>query len=129
MARKKYFQTKEFHAQAREWEEKLAASQASAEVPDFSVQEEEYVVRPQVFQKEKVQSVGGLDYYQFCQQVLNEYSFKRDIDRLVFELHTEGKSNRDIEIYLITHSYKQLKHFRIGLIINEIKTNFLRMRK
>ena len=113
---KKYYETAEFKALEREFYSKLP--------DDIEKEDNEYILQPQVFTEQKTQTLGGLGYYEFCQKVLREYNFKRDVDQVIFEQHTEGKSVREIEAYLKKNDLKPLKSYRINLIINEIKEKF-----
>ncbi len=123
MVKKKFFETDEFKKLNEEWSKKLEASGFD----DIEKTEDGYTLRPQEFITNKVKYVGGQDYYDFCQQVLRDYPFKRDIDKFIFEAHTEGKSEREIEVLLSKHSYKSLTSVRIHQIIRKIKEDFSRV--
>ncbi len=120
MAKKKYYETDDFKELQKSWYGKLKDSGFN-DVENF---ENENMIQPEIFKVDKVQSFGGSEYYDFCQAVLREYNFERHVDQLIFELHTEGKSVREIEIYLQNHSDKKLKYRAINDVINKIKKDF-----
>ncbi len=120
MNKPKFYETKEFLELNAEWDKKLEDSGFE----DIEKTEYNDFVRPQEFTKRKVKYEGGFDYYKYCQLVLREYDFKRDIDRFIFECHTEGLSVRDIEIRLAETSVRKLKYRVISDIINKIKSDF-----
>lgn len=76
-------------------------------------------------EREKIQDTRGDGYYEFCQAILRDFKFKRDLDRLIFELHTEGRSEREIAAYLKEKSYKIITHIRVHQIIKATKEKFL----
>ena len=118
MSAKKFYETAEFKKLNKEWAKKLAESGFN----DLEKNEDEYVVRPEeITTKFNDDSFGsyvefventGLDYYQFCHQILREFDFesfntKKDNEakskftkgqtyRSIFELYTEGKTEREI---------------------------------
>lgn len=120
MATKKYYETDSFKALSKEWESKLSA----ANFDDIEPVSDEYVVQSQIFKANKVQSPTGLDYYEYCQMILREYNFERDVDQAIFEQHAEGKSVREIEDYLKRNDFKPLKKTTIQEIIDRIKSKY-----
>ncbi len=133
MAKKKYWETEEFKREAAIWEDKLKESEAGEEFPAFTTHEQEYIIKPKVVTPDKIQSPSGLDYYAFCHQVLREFDFgdgfPGEVRRKVFELHTEGKTVREIEVILKENGPKALSYVRISQIINDVKDKFLRNAK
>jgi hypothetical protein len=123
---KKFYETAEFQKLKKQWDQKLADSGFE----DIEAKEDEHMVRPQEFTTphqsaeltEYVDFVenSGLDYYQFCHQILREFEFKRELDRIVFELYTEGKTIRDISSHLEVSRYKPLKKSSIDDLIKRI---------
>lgn len=71
------------------------------------------------------------NYYQYCQLILRDFPFRRDVDRLIFELHTEGKSIREIEgllpIMFIDKPFRKIQKSHIDRIIRRIKEDFGRV--
>lgn len=126
MATKKYYETDSFKALSKEWEDKLngTSSGPNKVFDDIEPVSDEYVVQPQIFKNNKVQSPTGLDYYEYCQMILREYNFERDVDQAIFEQHAEGKSVREIEDYLKRNDFKPLKKTTIQEIIDRIKSKF-----
>lgn len=131
MAKKKYYETDEFKALHSQWNDKLEAAGFEGELESL---EEECIVKPQVFKADKVQSHGGLEYYEFCQQVLREFHWDLneeskidDVRYSIFFLHSEGKSNREIAQYLVDNSLRPYDQRHCGRIIAKIKNDFLRM--
>jgi hypothetical protein len=137
MSKKKYYETAEFKKLQGEWEKKLQSSGFD----DIEPTHDEYYIRPQEFVVDKKKTSGGLDYYQLCQQILREYdfghasaesdreSFIADTRRLIFELHTEGRSRREISDSLKDNGVRAYSDKRCEQIIQEIKENYLRMGK
>lgn len=162
MGKKKYYETESFKKLHSEWNERLKADEFdSTGLRNFEIEtlDNETLVKPQIFKSEKVQSSGGLDYYEFCQQILREYNFfDESVDEhlrilelerkceseiedwlrenclpqfptwKIFKLHSEGHTDREISEYLKANGLRPYTHRRCGQIINEIKTNFLRMK-
>lgn len=128
---KKYFETESFAQMNAEWNQKLAASGFE----DIEATENG-VVRPQIFTAQKTQYVGGANYYEYCQLVLRTFPFKRDLERVVFEYHAEGKSEREIATWLAENAHKEefehlrlkpLTNIRVHQIIKRIKEDFGRL--
>lgn len=126
MSAKKFYETAEFKKLNKEWAKKLAESGFN----DLEKNEDEYVVRPEeITTKFNDDSFGsyvefvensGLDYYQFCHQILREFPFKREIDKVVFENYTEGKTVREISTKLAEQGLKALKKTAVDEIIKKI---------
>ncbi len=173
MAKKKYYETEKFKRTQAEWYKKLAQTK-TVEYPD-GFQDidpgDEIMIQPQVFVHETVkrQYIGGLNYYQYCQYILEKHVFdqdfaptikhlfnlgeslvgiqrqleqksfitfdvrrikkialgeSRDFDRTIFELHTEGKARREIQVILLEKHQFKMDDVNIQRIINKIKTKF-----
>lgn len=124
MLKKKFYETEAFQNVKDEWYSKLEASGFE----DIETGSDEYVVERQKFKSQKVQSESGLDYYEYCNKILRDYPFPDtymgEVHKVIFELHTEGKSVRDIKEDLIAKGYKKLSHVSIHNIINKIKEEF-----
>lgn len=67
-----------------------------------------------------VQRISTEDYYHWAQGILFTYLFKNKTHRLIWELHCEGKSRRQIA-GLIKNETPCYKPAKVGNIINEIK--------
>lgn len=120
MSKKAYNETPEFFKQQSEWYARLKKSGFD------DIEKNEPFVRPQIIDTRKTESMGGNGYYDFCQSILRDFKFSRPVDRLVFELHADGKSIRFIEDYLKTNSVRKLKKDAIHDIIKRTKETFLK---
>lgn len=71
---------------------------------------------------------GYEDYYQYCHVILREFRFACDSDRLIFELHAEGLSSREIDKWFMMNC-PQVKTSlaTIKRRINKIKKEFGRI--
>ncbi len=120
---KKFFETDSFAKTKKEWDAKLkTVGFEDIEATDNGI------VRPQIFTTKKVQYDGGEVYYDFCQRLLRDFPFKQDRDRLIFELHAEGKSLRNIEALLKDNQdFRPVKLTQIQKIIHQIKEDFGRL--
>ncbi len=122
MAKKLFYETAEFKALHAKWTQKLK----DAEFDDIENGEDSTVVRPQVIKTEKSQYDGGTSYYELCQSILRDYRFNSTVERELFELHTSGKSIRDIEETLSTTSSRQRSKSTIDRIIRRVKEDYLK---
>lgn len=116
---KKFYETSTFKKQQAEWYSKLKVEGFQ----DIEQSDKHGIVQPQIFRTKKHLQKGD-DYYQFCQNILQNYNFRSERDRVVFELHTEGYSSREIEEYLEKSIYATLTHTAINNLILRIKTGF-----
>lgn len=119
--KKKFYETEEFKRLNKEWQKKLEESGFE----DIEKSDNDFIRQHQVFTADKVQSEGGREYYLLCQKILREYDFKDNLHRLIFELHTEGKSVREISTFLQLNSERTLKKSVISDVINKIKNTFI----
>jgi len=132
MSAKKFYETAEFKKLQKEWAKKLADSGFE----DIEKNEDEHIVRPQEFTlpanvkpdsmeyTEFVELAGGLDHYEFCQAVLREFNFTREIDRCIFELYAEGKTEREIQEMLPSLGHRAISNVAIHKIIHKIREQF-----
>jgi hypothetical protein len=115
MAKKKYYETDEFKSLQKNWYAKIGEE----------VEKNESVIVPETIETFKTQYLGGLDYAAFCEQILREFKFKKDIHRIIFEKHAEGKSRREIQDFLFqTHAF-EISDKNVDLVVNRIKKQFL----
>jgi hypothetical protein len=123
MGKSNYYESDAFKELDYEWKQKLEDSGFQ----DIEKSEDGYKLRKQTFDAEEpIKHQMQVEQNNLCHRILSEYSFKRDLDKLIFELHTQGLSVRQIESYLTKHAYKSIYFTRIGRIINQIKKDFLR---
>lgn len=126
MSAKKFYETAEFKKLNKEWAKKLAESGFN----DLEKNEDEYVVRPEeITTKFNDDSFGsyvefvensGLDYYQFCHQILRDFKFRNEMDRFVFEQYTEGRTEREIQRDLTGTNFRNVSNIAIHKIIKKI---------
>lgn len=124
MSAKKFYETTEFKRLKKEWDRKLAASGFD----DIEKNDTENIVTNEIIKTGENMYMhyvdfvenAGLDYYQFCHQILREFNFKRELDRVVFELYTEGRTVREISSDLESKGLKPLKKSSIDELIKKI---------
>jgi hypothetical protein len=122
---KKFHETKEFKTLKNEWNEKLKKS-GFVDIENADIELESSVtVQSEIISTAQTESHSGLEYYQFCQQILDEYKFQRSIDRQIFELHAEGRTLSEIKTWLDKNSLKKLSKMQISRIIIAVKKRFL----
>ena len=122
MAKKKFYETEEFAQLNAEWKQKLEESGFD----DIEKNETDTIIRPQEFYPASRYAFTK-DYYEYCQDVLRNYPFKRDIDQIIFELHAQGMSDRQIEAELKRRELRAYTYRRVNQIVNQIKNDFGRM--
>jgi hypothetical protein len=77
-----------------------------------------------VIQPEIITMQNASDYYELCEQILREFPFKKQVHRLIFELHTIGNSERQIvEILAEKHGFKMSRR-GVNDLLNRVKTSF-----
>jgi len=121
VAKKSPFKTAEFKAQKKHWDAVLAAEGLG----DIGV-DTKYgvVITPQIFTVARDGEGFTSEYFELCQEILNNYEFKRDIDREIFEKHMMGWGERKIAAWLKEHSYRAYTQQHINRIINKIKSDY-----
>lgn len=70
--------------------------------------------RTSIFEKEQIEN-----YYQRARELLHTHQFETELQRKIWELHSDGLSKKKIEKE-IKHSTRAYKRESIGLIINRI---------
>jgi hypothetical protein len=125
MAKKLFNQTPEFKKLQAEWAQKLADSGFQ----DIEKGELDTVIRPQIIKTQKNQYIGGTDYFTFCQEILRLFRFKKEIHRIIFSLHSEGMSERDICQRLKQNQRVTFSQKGINLIIHRVKEQYLKGNK
>jgi hypothetical protein len=121
MPKNKFYQTDGFKSLKAAWDVKLDESGFR----DIEKGESEYIVSPQVFHT-KEDEYHTLDNQRLCEEILLNYDFRRPVDRKIFELHTQGKSIREIEEYLQYNSIRKLKKTQISDLLMRVKENYLK---
>ncbi len=122
MSKKKVYETNSFKAVQKEWYVKLEASGFE----DIEKGELDTVIRPQIIKTQTNQSVGGLNYYEFCQTILRAFRFKKQIHRVIFSLHSEGLSERDICLEVKRLHQVNFSQQGVNLLIRRVKEQFLK---
>lgn len=124
MGTKKFYETDSFKSLQDDWDKKLEESGFE----DIETRDGEYSVEPQKFKTNKSKFTGGIDHYQYCQSILQNYRFpegpKGDLHRAIFEHYAEGRTMSEIESWIKTQDTKPLSRMRINQIINQIKQNY-----
>lgn len=122
---KKYYETEEFLRLSREWEQKLE----SDGFEPLSAFESGTTINPQKFTVTDEEEIGGSNYSKLCQTIMQEYNFVRDVDYLIFDLHTQGKTIRFIEEYLKNNDHRHIKRSQVADIIKRVKDDYVRGKK
>ncbi len=128
---KKFYETDSFKKQQAEWYQKIANTldDNGEKFVDIEKSETGEYIRPQVFDPDnEIKSTIEAERQEQDLRILSEYYFERDIDLIVFKLHTEGNSSRQIERHLANYSTKTLKQKAIVNLINKIRHDYLRTR-
>lgn len=128
MAKKKlYYETEEFKQLQKKWYGKLDLDVVKDNPDHITIHSEssELVVEPQVFKTDKSQYYGGLDYAEFCEQLLREFKFRKDVHRIIFEKHAGGVSDRDIADLLMDKYEFEITQQAINSLINRVKSQYL----
>lgn len=121
MAKKLFYETNEFKKLNAKWGQKLSESGFE----DIESGEDSAIVRPQIIKTQKSQYIGGNQYFALCQEILRTFQFKRDLHRKIFELHTAGRSLREIEADLKKLKLKVLSPSGILKIIKRVKDAYV----
>lgn len=133
---KKFFETPEYASARREWYAKLKkdgfTDLENPENPDDFIQ-------PEIINMAGGRGPAAEDYFDYCQRLLRDYPFdvkhraKWKMYRAIFELHAEGRPEREIADWLERASakdpdlYQKVSHIRVHQIIRTIKENFGRL--
>jgi hypothetical protein len=90
--------------------------------------ENEYIGASQEFNKNNKgeRNGSGPEHHEYCHKILREFTFSKDIHRVIFELHADGRSHRDIEEWLTRSSYRVFDQKHISRIIARIKQDHSR---
>lgn len=78
-----------------------------------------WAARPGNVMKQPARVASEQEYYRVAGHFLNEYEFNTKVDRMVWELHAEGKSIREIAVILKKQGIR-LKKSAVGLITARI---------
>jgi hypothetical protein len=124
MKKKKFYETEAFLKLSREWDKALE-DEGFEPLSNF---ENGTVLNPQKFSVTDEDEIGGSNYARLCEEILTKYEFERDIDFIIFELHSEGKTFREIEAYLKHNGLREYSYRQCTNIVNRIKTNYLKMK-
>lgn len=111
MADKKYFETDEFKQQQKEWYEKIKQDGFK------DLENENEKIKPEIFSAHRIFKINESDQ-QDNRYILNNFNFKKELHKKIFELYASGLSSRKIEKEI----NKQLSQSRIVRLINRIKT-------
>lgn len=120
--KKKFYETPEFESIHKEWELKLEASGFQ----DIEKSEDGYQLRKQIFDPDmEIKAQIEEETNKLSLEILANYKFDRDIDYVVFKLHTQGKTSREIADYLSRFSTKQLSFQQVAKILAKVKRNYI----
>jgi hypothetical protein len=118
-------ETPQFLASQKEWYARLEREGFE----DIEKGETDTVIRPQIIKTEKSQYEGGHDYYELCQTILREYRFKKEMHRMIFEMHTEGRSERVIVKHMWDKYGHKISQQGVNVLIKRTKENYLKDNK
>lgn len=122
MAKKLFNETDAFKKLQARWCKKLEDDGFE----DIEKGERKNVITPQVIKARKSQYDGGNVYYDLCQSILREFKFKKDIHRVIFQLHADGNSERVIVKYLEDKLQISLSQKGVNLVIRRVKESYLK---
>lgn len=122
MAKRKFNETSEFKALEKQWYAKLDASGFD----NIEKGETDTVIRPQIIKTQKSQYDGGNSYYDLCQSILREFRFKKEVHRIIFSLHADGRSEREIIGWLSTSMGLTFSKTGIHTLIKRVKEQYLK---
>lgn len=83
-----------------------------------------------MFSKSMTQAGGWqakAEYYSLASRFLSEYKFSRSIDKVIWEYHAEGISNRDIATTLKKARVKKIGRGTVGNILKALKNKMYEM--
>jgi uncharacterized protein YggL (DUF469 family) len=121
MGKKKFYETDEFKALNAKWQGRAKKSGFDDIDPgDTSV------INSQIISTQKTQYDGGNSYYEFCQIILREFRFQKEIHRTIFTLHAEGKSEREIQSWIKKNTMVNFSKTGIHDLIIRVKESFLK---
>ena len=116
------FETSEFKKLEREWTKKLKASG----FVDIENRDNGNIIHSELIILND-SCAGHDDYYQYCHDILRDFPFRRELDRVIFERHAEGCSLREIEEWLENQALGMtLSHQAINNVIDKIKSEYKR---
>jgi hypothetical protein len=121
----KFYETPEFEAEKQKWDEILANTPDANGEKFVDIEKNETFVRPQIFSTLKTQYDGGNEYHLLCQEILRNFKFTRDVHRVIFSLHAEGKSQRDIQEILKSKHGFEISQQGISQLIKRIRVKFI----
>ncbi len=83
------------------------------------------VVQPEIVRQYNGHFNNTDGYYQLCQQILREFKFKKPHHKIVFELHTQGKSQRAVKRILMAEHQIEMSQQGIDKLIRRTKKQFI----
>jgi hypothetical protein len=120
---KKFYETQEFKELNKKWNKKL--EKAGFEDIDPGDTEE---IEPQKFTlpgRKTQYEHGSPGYYDLCQKILQNFNFKTEVHKYIFELHMQGRSLREISSE-VEKKYNQSFHFdSVDKFIKRTKDTFI----
>ncbi len=136
---KKYYETDEFKRLNTKWSKKLEKSGFKDIDPDDTETIQLEIVTLPQYKSQYEQGTQG--YYELCQKILRTHEevmtsdsstyvkkhkiFKTDVQKRIFELHTEGKSETDISQLLKVEFGQTYSRENINYVVRTIKDTFI----
>lgn len=124
-SKRPFYRTREFLKIQKRWYSKLKNNGFE----DIENGKDRRIVRREIIKMDESSpnAWSGQNYTELCAAILRDYRFKRPIDRIIFEKHSEGKSVREIETYLSENvKGRTLKYRAICYVIQNIKEDYLK---
>ncbi len=123
---KPFHKTKEFLKLKKEWDEKLE----KAEFDDIDPKDNDdtTVIEPQKFtasNRKRQYDHGSPGYYEMCHAILRLFKFKKEIHKRIFELHTEGKSEREIADIVQKETKRKYDQKSVNYVIKTTRERFI----
>lgn len=115
----KFYETVEFKKINRKWKKKLKASGfKDIESNEFTLQHFSYEIAYK-------HNTFTLDYYSKCDSFLLTHTFPNQIDKLIWQMHADGKSVRQIEAYLLLNGISEISYRTVHNKIKAIEAVML----
>lgn len=117
MAKKSFYETASFKALQSKWYKKLEDSG----FVDIEKGETDSVVKPEIISTKTAQYHVGDLYSNLCQNILATFKFKKEIHKVIFQLHANGLSEREIKETVQTERGITVSQKGINLLIKRVK--------
>lgn len=136
MAKKqKLFETDEFKRLQKEWyfklynsgfvddESKPVRDKKTKKIVGVKVNNSEEI-QPHVVNLNVYNHMTGHDYHAFCNEILRSFRFRNDVDRYIFEMHSNGLSDREVVKLVLSVFDQNIQQSTVNRIVTRIKQKY-----